>query len=126
MEITETACPGCTRDAVFAPSGYRVVLWEQPELDGLDPEGIGWGAVAFELTGIADVREAIRWAEERLAAGIGAYSRAGRPTRDRQYVVYANVEVLGEQALVLVAGRDPTRGHGRPTQVVLKKIQRRD
>jgi hypothetical protein len=120
MEITETACPGCTRDAVLTPTAYRVVLWEQPEVEGVHPESIGWGEAAFDLRGIADVREALRWAEEQLAAGAGAYSRARRPTRDREYVVYANIEVLGEQALVLVAGRDPTRGRGNPTQVVLK------
>jgi hypothetical protein len=87
VEITETACPGCTRDSVVSPSAYRVVLWEQPNVDGIHPETIGWG----------------------------------RAVRDREYVFYANVEVLGEQALVQVAGRDPTQRRGIPARVGLKR-----
>ena len=120
----EKACPACTGDVVIAPTAYRVVLWEQPDVEDVHPESIGWGEVGFELSGVADVREVVRWAEEQLASGAGAYSRAGRTVRDREYVVYANVEVLGEQALVQIAGRDPTRGRGLPTQVVLRRHPR--
>jgi hypothetical protein len=121
VEITETACPGCTRDSVVSPSAYRVVLWEQPNVDGIHPETIGWGEVAFELSETGDVREVVRWAEEQLGSGAGVYSRAGRAVRDREYVVYANVEVLGEQALVQVAGRDPTQRRGIPARVEFKR-----
>jgi len=110
VEITSTACPGCTRDSVVAPTAYRVVLWEQPDVEGVHPETIGWGEVAFDLSRVGDVREVIRWAEDQLASGAGGYSQAGRTVRDREYVVYANVEVLGERQLVQVAGWDPTRG----------------
>lgn len=124
MEVTETACPGCTLDFVVVPAEYRVVLWEQPDVEGIHPETLGWGEAAFDLSGVNDVREVVRWAEGQLASGAGVYSREGRAVRDREYVVYANVEVLGERTLVQVAGRDPTRGHGVPSQVVLKRSRR--
>jgi hypothetical protein len=121
VEITPTSCPGCTRDSVVAPTAYRVVLWEQPNVEGVHPESIGWGETAFDLSGVGDVREVVRWAEDQLASGAGAYSQAGRAVRDREYVVYASVEVLGEVTLVQVAGLDPTRGSGGSTQVVLRR-----
>lgn len=124
MEIAETACPGRTGDSVVAPIAYRVVLWEQPEAEGVHPESIGWGETAFDLTGCGDVREVVRWAADQLASGAGCYSQAGRAVRDREYVVYATVDAQGERTLVQVAGRDPTRGHGIPTQVVLKRHPR--
>ena len=123
MEIAETACPGCTGDSVVVPVAFRVVLWEQPEVEGVHPESIGWGEVAFDLTGVDDVREVVRWAEDELASSAGCYSKAGRAVRDREYVVYATVEAQGERTLVQVAGRDPTRAHGEPTQVLLKRHQ---
>ena len=79
------------------------------------------GRSGFDLSGVADVLEVVRWAEDQLASGTGAYSHTGRAVRDRAYVVYAKVDVLGEQMLVQVAGRDPTRALGRPSQVVLKR-----
>jgi hypothetical protein len=90
-------------------------------VEGVHPESIGWGETAFDLSGVGDVRDVVRWAEDQLASGAGAYSQAGRAVREREYVVYANVEVLGEVTLVQVAGLDPTRGHGRSTQVVLRR-----
>jgi hypothetical protein len=96
-------------------------LWEQPDVEGLHPESIGWGEAAFDLSGVDDVREVVRWAEDQLASGAGAYSRAGRAVRDRVCVLYANVEVLGEKTLVQVAGIDPTRGRGGSHQVVLRR-----
>lgn len=124
MEATSTGCPGCTADLVVAPTGYRVVLWEQPEVEGVHPESIGWGESAFDLSGVGDVLEAVRWAEDQLASGAGAYSQAGHTVRDRVYVVYASVEVMGEKTLVQVAGTDPTRGHGGSHQVVLEPKRR--
>lgn len=90
-------------------------------MEGVHPESIGWGEEAFDLTGVGDVREVVRWAEEQLASGAGGYSQAGVAVRDRKYVVYATVEVLGKQTLVQVAGSDPTRGHGGSHQVVLRR-----
>jgi hypothetical protein len=122
VEITSTGCPGCTRDSVVAPTAYRVVLWEQADVEDVHPESIGWGEATFDLGGVGNVREVVRWAEDQLASGAGAYSRAGRAVRDREYVVYANVEVLGEQILVQVAGSDPTRRRGAWHQVVLRRL----
>lgn len=92
-------------------------------MEGVHPESIGWGEVAFDLTGVDDVREVARWAEDQLASSAGCYSKAGRAVRDREYVVYATVEAQSERTLVQVAGRDPTRAHGEPTQVLLKRHQ---
>jgi hypothetical protein len=121
VEVTSMGCPGCTRDAVVVPASYRVVLWEQPDVEGVHSESIGWGEAAFDLSGVDDVREVVRWAEDQLASGAGAYSGAGRAVRDRVYVIYASVEVLREKTLVQVAGIDPTRGRAAPHQVVFKQ-----
>lgn len=50
---------------------YRVVLWEQPPIEGIDPERIGWGEMTIDLVGVEDVHEAIEWAERRLAENAG-------------------------------------------------------
>jgi hypothetical protein len=87
-------------------SEYRVVLWEQPEMEGTEPERIGWGEVTIDLVGVQDVREAIAWAERQLAEGQGPYSRGGDRVRDREYVLYAKVP--DEDRFVQIAGWDPT------------------
>ena len=92
-------------------SEYRVVLWEQPELeDGdsedIDPELIGWGEMTFDLVDVQDVHEAIEWAEKQLVANRGPYSESGTPVRDREYVVYAKVP--GEDRFLQIAGWNPT------------------
>ena len=106
MDVTPTGCPGCTCDAVVPAAAYRVVLWEQPDVESVHPESIGWGEVAFDVTGSGDVREVIAWAEEQMAAGAGCYSQKDRRVRDREYVVYA---YAADRTLVQVAGWDPTR-----------------
>ena len=91
-------------------------------MEGVHPESIGWGEAAFDLTGVSDVREVVRWAEDQLASGAGCYSQASRAVRDREYVVYATVEVLGERTLVQVVGQDPTWPQGRHgTNVQLRR-----
>ena len=87
-------------------SEYRVVLWEQPELEGAEPEMIGWGEMTTDLVGVQDVHEAIAWAARQLAEGQGPYSRGGDRVRDREYVLYAKVP--GEDRFVQIAGWDPT------------------
>ena len=109
MEIRPTGCPGCTGDHALPTTDYRVVLWEQPDFDGVPSDVIGWGEAAFDLTDVTDVHEVIRWAENQLASGAGCHSRAGQTVRDREYVVYARVQVPGENILVQIAGWDPSR-----------------
>ena len=86
---------------------YRVVLWEQPVMEGLDPERIGWGEMTIDLVEIEDVHEAIECAERLLAKNEGPYSRGGNPVRDREYVLYAKVP--DEERFLQIAGWDPTR-----------------
>ena len=107
MEVKLSACPGCTGDRTDPATDYRVVLWEQPDLDNIPSESIGWGEVGFDLTGVSDVNEALDWAERQLAEGAGHWSRKGHPVRDREFVVYARVP--GEGRLIQVAGWDPSR-----------------
>ena len=109
MEISPTGCPGCTGDHSVPTTAYRVVLWEQPDLDGVSPDRIGWAEAAFDLTDVADVHEVIRWAEDQLASGAGTHTRAGQAVRDREYVVYAKVQLAAEDILVQIAGWDPSR-----------------
>ena len=87
-------------------SEYRVVLWEQPEMEDTDPDSIGWGELTIDLIGVQDVHEAIDWAERQLAEALGPYSRAGVVVRDREYVLYAKVP--NEDRYVQIAGWDPT------------------
>jgi hypothetical protein len=97
---------------------YRVVIWEQPEMEGIDPESIGWGEMTFDLHGVQDVHEAIEWAERQLAANVGPYSRSGTPVRDREYVLYAKLP--DEDRFVQIAGWDPSRNPSSPNLRRLK------
>jgi hypothetical protein len=83
------------------------VLWEQPEVDGVEPELIGWGELTVDLAGVADLDEAIEWAERKLASSEGPYSRSGTPVRDREIVIYARVP--GNDHFLQVVGWDPSR-----------------
>lgn len=35
---------------------YRVTIWEQPEMPGVDPSQIAWGEITFDLVGVQDVQ----------------------------------------------------------------------
>jgi hypothetical protein len=98
-------------------SEYRVTIWEQPELSDVDPEHVGWGEITFDLVGVNDVHEAIRWAEQKLAANEGPYS-SGTPVRDREYVLY--VKLPDEDRFVQIAGWDPSRNPGAEN---LKRVE---
>lgn len=117
-------CPSVYDDESWeiAPA-FRVSLWEQPARQpGEDRPRLGWGPcpgappgweqASFDLVGAQDVREAIAWAEAALAAGEGPTSRRGRPTQDREFVVYAKVG--GEDRWLHVAGWNPVVGQGPP------------
>ena len=85
---------------------YRVTIWEQPVMEDVPDDQIGWGEVTYDLDGVVSVHEAIDWAEQKLAAGEGSYSRSGTPVRDREYVLFARVP--GEDRFLQIAGWDPT------------------
>jgi hypothetical protein len=90
---------------------YRVILWEQPEMEGVEPERIGWGETTFDVTDAESIHQAIAWAKKRLAEKGGPYR--GESARDRDYVIYAKVP--GEDRFLHVAGWDPTRAPGQTT-----------
>jgi hypothetical protein len=85
---------------------YRVTIWEQPDVAGIDPESVGWAETTFDLVDVQDVREAIEWAERRVIEGAG-YSGSGRPVRDREYVLYAKAPRSDQW--IQIAGWDPTK-----------------
>jgi hypothetical protein len=66
---------------------------------------MGWAQMTFDLVGAQDVRDAIRWADAKLASDEGPVSGDGRPVDDREYVVY--VKVPDEDRWLQVAGRNP-------------------
>jgi len=85
---------------------YRVTVWEQPEMEGVPEDQIGWGEMTYDLDNADSVHEAIEWAERTLASGEGPYSRSGTPVRDREYVLFAKLP--GEERFLQLAGWDPT------------------
>jgi hypothetical protein len=91
---------------------YRVALWEQPEHPDIDPERLAWHEVTFDLVDAQDVREAIEWAEAKLAAGEGPLSEDGVPVQDQEYLIYAKVP--REDRWLQVAGWLPTRSPDPP------------
>ena len=105
MEAKPADYPDYKTQPSSPATDYRVTLWEQPEVEGIEAGHVGWGEMTFDLVGARDVREAIAWAEQRV--GVGPYSRSGRPVHDREYVLYARVP---ESELWLqIAGWDPSR-----------------
>lgn len=86
---------------------YRVALWEQPEHPDIAPDQLAWHEMTFDLVGVQDVREAIEWADAKLAAGEGPLSGDGVSVQDREYVIYAKVP--REDRWLQVAGWLPTR-----------------
>lgn len=85
---------------------YRVTIWEQPEMEDVPPDTIGWGEITFDLDGAESVHEALEWADHKLTSGDGPYSRSGTPVRDREYVL--SVRIPGEERFLQIAGWDPT------------------
>ncbi|HKP19622.1 MAG TPA: hypothetical protein VJT84_14195 [Gaiellaceae bacterium] len=85
---------------------YRVTLWEQPVMESVPVDRIGWGEVTYDLDGVTSVQEAIEWAERLLTSGKGPYSCSGTPVRDREFVLFAKVP--GEDKFLQLAGWDPT------------------
>lgn len=104
------------RESWEPAAAYRVTLWEQParppEADqprggwsGFPGAPMGWEEMTFELLGAQDVREAIQWAEAALAAGEGPASRRSLTVQEREYVIYARLQI--DDRWVQIAGRPP-------------------
>jgi hypothetical protein len=89
-----------------ATAQYRITIWEQPEMEGVPEDQIGWGEVTYDLDEVDSVHEAIDWAERTLASRDGPYSRSGTPVRDQEYVLF--VRLPGEERFLQLAGWDPT------------------
>jgi hypothetical protein len=106
VEVNPPPWPDFKEHWTAPASEYRVTIWEQPELQDVEADMIGWGEVTFDLVGVQDVHEAIQWVEEQLAANEGPYSRSGTRVRDREYVLYAKVP--DEDRFLQIAGWDPT------------------
>jgi hypothetical protein len=85
---------------------YRVTIWEQPEMEDVPVEQIGWGEVTYDLDDVHSVHDAIEWAARKLASDDGPYSRSGTRVRDRECVLFAKVP--GEDRFIQLAGWDPT------------------
>jgi hypothetical protein len=107
METKPPPTPEYHEQWTAATTEYRVTIWEQPEMENVEPELIGWGEMTFDLVAVQDVHEAIQWAEQQLAASEGPYSRSGTRLRDPEYVLY--VKVPDEDRFLQIAGWDPSR-----------------
>jgi hypothetical protein len=118
MEIRPPPYPEYKVQWSAPASEYRVTIWEQPDVAEFG-ELVGWGEMTFDLAGVADVHEALRWAERQLAANEGPYSRSGDAVRDREYVL--SVKVPGEDRFVQIAGWDPSRN---PRSANLRRVER--
>jgi hypothetical protein len=107
VKVKEPPWPDFKNDRTEPTVEYRVTIWEQPEMDGVPADEIGWGEITYDLNDVHSVHEAIEWAERKLASSDGPYSRGeGIPVRDREYVLF--VKVPGEDRFIQIAGWDPT------------------
>lgn len=120
MDARLAPYPDYHNDPSQIADGYRVALWEQPEQPETDPEHLAWHEMTFDLPGAQDVREAIEWAEAKLAAGEGPLSRDGVAVQDREHLIYAKAP--RDNRWLRVAGWLPTRPSNPPHN--LKRIRR--
>jgi hypothetical protein len=100
------------RPASEVVTEYRVVIWEQPLVEGINPETVAWGEATHDLSEVRDVHQVIEWANAALTGRYGRYSGCGVPVRDREYVLYA--KAAGQDQLAQIAGWDPTRHLASP------------
>jgi hypothetical protein len=107
MREVPPAYPGYHEQWAAPTHEYRVVLWEQPPVEGIDSERIGWGELTIDLVDVEDVHEAIEWAGRRLAESAGPYSRDGHPVRDREYC--STPGCPARIGFLQIAGWDPSR-----------------
>lgn len=97
--------------ATVATREYRIVFWRHqlpPEGSGISPDDMSWSELTCDLTNVADVHEAIEWAETQIDKELDKDS-AG-PHGERRYVLYARVP--GQDWFIQLAGCDPTRDSG--------------
>jgi hypothetical protein len=72
---------------------YRVYFWERGSNPGIPDEFIGYTSYSYELSGAADIREVLAWAEENAGP-------------KRTFTVYA----ILDRCEIRLLGSDPTRG----------------
>lgn len=106
MDVQPPPWPDFRSHRTEPTTEYRVTIWEQPESEHEPGQEMGWGEITYDLIGAQSVHEAISWAEEKLAANEGPYSRSGDEVRDSEYVLFARVP--GEDRFLQIAGWDPT------------------
>jgi hypothetical protein len=107
MDARPAPYPDYHNESYLPAAAYRVGLWEQPEHPDIDPDRLAWHEMTFDLMDAQDVREAISWAEGKLAMGEGPLSEDGVRVQDQEYVIYARVP--NEDRWLHVAGWLPTR-----------------
>ena len=106
MEVKPPPWPDFKEQWTQPTAEYRVTIWEQPEMEDVPEDQIGWGEITYDLDGVESVHEAIDWSERKLVSDEGPYSSTGVPIRDREYVLFAKVP--GEDRFLQIAGWDPT------------------
>jgi hypothetical protein len=106
MDVKPPPYPDFKTQSTEPTVEYRVTIWEQPEMEGVPDDQIGWGEITYDPDDVHSVHEAIEWAERKLVSDEGPYSRSGSPIRDREYVLFAKVP--GEDRFLQLAGWDPT------------------
>jgi hypothetical protein len=110
MEVKPPPWPEFKSQRTEPTVEYRVTIWEQPVMEDVPDDQIGWGEATYDLCGVHSVHEAIEWAERILVSGEGPYSRFGTPVRDREYVLFAKVP--SEERFLQIAGWDPNVNAG--------------
>jgi hypothetical protein len=120
MDARPARYPAYHNESSEIGDAYRVSLWEQPAHPDVDAERLAWHEMTFDLIGVQDVREAIEWAEARLAAGEGPLSEDGTPVQDQEYLIYAKVP--REDRWLHIAGWLPTRPPDHPHN--LRRLRR--
>ena len=130
MDARPAPYPDYHNESSQIADAYRVTLWEQPERppdidrpragwSPLPSAPMGWHEMTFDLVAAQDVREAIEWAEAKLASGEGPLSEDGVRVQDREYVIFAKAP--RDDRWLQVAGWNPTRP---PDRLNLRRLRR--
>jgi hypothetical protein len=64
MKAIPPPYPDWKRQDARPTAQYRVTFWEQPVMEDVPVEQIGWGEVTYDLEDVFSVHEAIAWAEQ--------------------------------------------------------------
>jgi hypothetical protein len=102
LKPTPPPYPEYRTQRVENPTEYRVVFWTHQKLPGGDGDA-GWSELTIDLIDVADVQEALRWAEEHLVDHVDPQIHS-----EATYALY--VRVPGQELFLHLVGRDPTLG----------------